>query len=375
MRLFMNLFMKGKTEMKKTVAVLLIACMALALASCAGNGSDVTTAAGATTVAAATTTGPIRTKAPPSSIELPWTSEFPVEKLDPFAVNVGTTYEEVIAQLPTKLYVEKKVENNDVSKELFSERFLSDISMKEAWDYCDIDEKSSVDGKIVFAGGSNKFMGAVKASDWSSSEGMIYANYAVKAKFTTVHGESSGNYGLIFRAVDVKGDGPDGYHGMYIGITEPGYDSENVGKTTIFVGKSVHGKYADCGKTTTIEHATDTPYEIELIVYNSRFLLYIDGQKIYDEPVDIDSSMRVGSAGFRAFNQSMEMSEFSVRSLGAEDYEKFGGYVELTEHEVEWSCPDYNPEKKRRYAFFGKIKDMEGTMTSVVVTVEKQTKK
>lgn len=336
---------------KKIIALLMVAAMAASFAACdSGDDSSTTTAANAVTTAApAATTTTTRRQKTETSFKKKVESDYDVQNPGQYTLPLNLTADQVIEQLPSKLYVKVpgSYKGGD-SQELFTAEFDSLDAFQEKWTYFDKDETVTIDGGTAQGiGGSPRFMTVVKDPAWASSESDYFVNYAVKATLTATH-ENDGNFGLIFRGTNLQGTGADNYFGMYIGIDEPAADDTDAGKTYINVGTSKNGTWKELTNT-SIEHATETPYEVEVLVCNDKYIVYIDGTKVIDG--DIDDEMPQGSAGFRSWNQSFEISDFSVRSLGAEDYAKFGDYYDIVMCDVTWSCFDYEPVKGK-YGFF-----------------------
>lgn len=354
--------------MKKIIALLMVAAMAASFAACGGGNSTTTTDVGTQPPAATTTFNTTRRQPKPeSSFNKKAESELDVQPVDPLTLPVDLTLEQVIGQLPEKLWVKVPATFSGSSEELFKADFSSIDEFKTLWDYYDLDEVVTIEGgKATSIGGSTRFMTAVKEPAWGFSDTDHFTNYAVKATLTAIH-DQEGNFGLTFRATDLTGVGPDNYIGMYFGIDE----DPSTGQTYVNVGKSNSGTWNEL-KGTTIEHATGTPYEVEILVCFDKYIVNVDGEKVLEG--DIDPIMNQGSAGFRSYVNSFECSDFSVRSLGADDYALFGGYFDVQLHDVKWSCFDYEP-KKGKYGFFGDIEGLGKTaQTKALITIDPKEK-
>lgn len=358
--------------MKKIIALLMVAAMAASFAACGGGDGATTTVAGTQSVATTTTLN--TTRRPPkaeTSFQKKIDTELDVQPVDPLTLPVDLTAEQVIGQLPEKLWVKVPATFSGSSEELFKADFSSLDDHQTLWDYYDLDEVGSVDGGVIAsAGGSPRFMTAVKNPAWGFSDTDYFVNYAIKATISAKH-DVEGNFGLTFRVSEITGTGADDYFGMYFGIDEAPVTEAGAGKSYVNVGTSKNGTWHEI-KGTTIEHDTETPYEVEIIVCFDKYIVKIDGTQVLEG--DIDPEMNQGSAGFRSWNQSCECSAFSVRSLGADDYALFGGYFDVQLHDVKWSCFDYEP-KKGKYGFFGDIEGLgKKAQTKALITIDPKEK-
>lgn len=359
--------------MKKIIALLMVAAMAASFAACSGGNGTTTTDAGTQAPAATTPTVTTtrRPKKDESSFQKKVDTELEVQSIEPFSLPIDLPIETVINQLPKKLWVKVPATFSGSSEELFKADFSSLDEFQTIWNYFDLDEVGTVEGGVISSeGDSPRFMTAVKDPAWGSSDTDYFVNYAIKATLTAKH-ENEGNFGITFRVSDIVGTGADNYFGMYVGIDEAPVTEEGAGKSYINVGTSKDGKWNEL-KNTTIEHTTEAPYELEVIVCFDRYIIKIDGTQVLEG--EIDAEMNQGSAGFRSWKQSCECSEFSVRSLGAEDYALFGGYYDVQLHDVTWSCFDYEA-KKGKYGFFGDIEGLgKKAQTKAIITIDPKEK-
>lgn len=360
---------------KKIIALLMVAAMAASLAACNNSGDGQTTTAGNTDAPAATTTlgaTTTRRQKTETSFKKKVESDYDMQNPGQYTLPVGLTLDQVIGQLPSKLYVKVPGTNNaGDSEELFTAEFDSLDAFQEKWTYFDKDETVTIGGdKAEGVGGSPRFMTVVKDPTWASSESDYFVNYAVKATLTAKH-DVDGNFGLIFRGTNLQGTGADNYFGMYVGIDEPAASDTDAGTTAVCVGTSKNGTWKEL-TSVSIEHATETPYEVEVLVCNDQYIVYVDGEKIITG--DIDDEMPQGSAGFRSWNQSFEISDFSVRSLGKDDYAKFGDYYDIQICDVTWSCFDYE-SVKGKYGFFADCEvNGKKAQAKAIVTIDPSAK-
>ncbi len=346
-----------KLNAKKWMAMLLAGCMALAMVAC-GGGEEVPTD---TTVPPATTP-PVVTVDPNASINQMPKSDFEVSSVKNQVVGLGTSLEDVIAKLPTELDVTIPGAANGEATELYKADFSSADKFAESWTACDSDGVISVaDGKFTVGSVSNKVKAYVTDPDWAKLDTEEYANYVITAKIRGTADSPSNNFGIMFRATNVTPNGPDSYDGMYVGIGDPAGQ--------ICIGKAYNGAWHHI-QSVDFDYLPNTDYELTVIVYNETFAVLLDGEKMYEG--DVDPLMINGSVGLRTYEQLFECSEFTVRTLGADDFGNFeDGFVEVKTLPVTWTCSDYDPNKTGRYGFFGTITEglPEGKTAQVKVSV------
>ena len=338
--------------MKILAAVMICAAMVLSAFGCtSGEGGENGDSTTTTTTKKTTTTTSDRTK-----VE----SDYEIKEIDNLVVPVGTSEADVIAMLPTELEVLMSGSSTAASQVLFSDTFDSADTFAQNWTTVGNDNgdvMSIQGGNMVVGKACNYFRTYVNDQDWMNMESESYANYAIK---TVIKGQAdapSNNFGIIFRASDISTSGPDGYYGMYVGIG----DAE--GK--ICIGYAMNNwnsvDYVDC------DYVANQEYTLEVIVNNDKFVVLLDGVKMYEGECKFD----YGTVGIRTFEQLFEATEFEVRTLGAEDYEHFeGGYEYYEKHPVTWSCTDYDPNAKGKYGFIGKVTDLENAAILVKVQVK-----
>ena len=347
-----------KITTKKVFAMLLTGALAVSMIACGstdGTSDDTTDAT--------TTATPVVTKDPNASSNQKPVSDFEVESVKKQTVAVGTPIEDVIAALPTELQVTIPGDATGSSEALYSTDFASADTFAAEWTACDNDEVLSLEGgKFATTGKSNKVKAYVTDPDWAKDESEEYANYVIKAVIRgTAEEAPSNNFGIMFRASNITASGADSYNGMYVGIGDP--------SGQICVGKAYDGKWTGI-KTIDFDYVANQDYTLEVVVFNDMFAVLLDGEKMYEG--EIDPLMINGTVGLRTFEQLFECSEFSVRTVGADDFNNFeDGYVEIKTLPVTWSCSDYNPNKAGTYGFFGTITEglPEGKQAQVKVTV------
>ncbi len=354
--------------MKKIISLLLVLAMAASLAACSGGqtetttaaDSEVTTAAPSVTTAAGTT---VKKQNPnDKSVNKKVVSDFEVESVEGVTVATGTSLEDVIAKLPKELYVYVPAAVTESSSELFSD----DFSSGDKWTLYDPNETITIDSnKATYAGTTDTAYMAITDAAWATSDG-VYTNYAVSATITLLDG-FTGNCGFVLRGSDFSGTSSDGYTGQFIGLVA-GTDE---GKGRLTIGRadgSWHGEHDE-----DFDHEGST-YQMEVLVYNNKYIVKIDGTAIYTG--EIDASLKQGVAGYRSWNAGCEIENYTVRTLGADDYAEFeGGYCEMVLCPVTWSCTDYDPtkEKKAQYGFFGDMTEGLGgkkAQIKVIVTAD-----
>lgn len=345
-----------KLTVKKILSVLLVGSFALSLVACGGSDETPDTAATTTKATAATLD-------PNASINQKPNTDFEVQAVKNQVVSMGTSLEDVIAGLPTELEVTIPGTATGASESLYEADFSTAEKFAESWTLCDADGVVTVgEGKFATTAKSNRVKAYVTDPEWAKAGTEEYANYVVSA---TVRGTAeeapTNNFGIIFRASNVTETGPDSYDGMYVGI------GDTVGQ--ICIGKAYEGKWTQI-QLVDCEYAANTDYVLTVVVFNDMFAVLLDGEKIYEGAVD--ANMVNGTVGIRTFEQLFECSDFTVRTIGADDFANFeSGYVEVKSLPVTWSCSDYDPNKAGRYGFFGTITEglPEGKQAQVKVNV------
>lgn len=348
-----------KNTTKKIFAMLLAGTLAVSMIACGGAEppADDGTTAGVTTKAPAVTANPN------SSANKKPVSDFEVEAVKNKIVTVGTSLEDIIAGLPTELEVTIPGEAAGVSEKLYSTDFSSADTFASEWTACDEDGVLSLDGgKFATTAKSNRVKAYVTDPEWAKADSVDFANYAIKAVIRgTAEEAPTNNFGIIFRASNVTASGPDSYDGMYVGIGDT--------NGQLCVGKAYDGKWSSI-KNIDFDYVANQDYTLEVIVYNENFVVLLDGTVMYEG--EVDPLMINGTVGLRTFEQLFECSEFSVRSVGADDFDHFeAGYVEVKKLPVTWTCDDYDANKAGRYGFFGTITEglPEGKQAQVKVNV------
>ncbi len=340
----------------KAIALILAATAALSLAACSGEKTPSGTSADDQETAAITE----EKKTPSASIKVE--SDYDVETVEAVKVPFGSTLQDVIALLPTELSVMVPAEGAGESEELFTEKFETLESFNANWTLCDADKVTQIgDGKFASIAASTRLKAFISEPEWAKADTEEYANYAIKMVVRGTEEVPSNNFGIIFRASDVTESGADSYEGMYVGIGDSngqlcvGYAHNNWNSVT----------------TVDFDYQPNVDYKLEVLVYNESFIVKLDDVVLYQG--DTQGFVN-GTVGIRTYNQLFEVSEFSVRTLGAEDYEEFGGYVESKTYPVEWSCTDYDGSKAGKYGFVGTIQGLEtgNAAVKVIVTVQKE---
>ncbi|MGM9637477.1 MAG: hypothetical protein ACI3YK_05780 [Eubacteriales bacterium] len=344
-----------KHQNAKLISLLLVASMALALTSCGGgNTENTTTAANSTTTAVTTTT--------PTSAYTNVETDYQIESVDSFKVDYGTSKEDVIAQLPSELTVYVPTSAPTESTTLFSENFSSAESFAENWTLCDPDNVTEIGGgKFATTAGSTNIKAYITDAEWTNAGTEVYANYAIKAVVRGTADTPSNNFGIIFRASEVTGDGPDSYNGLYVGIG----DSDG----SLCVG-SAQNNWTSIANI-DIDYAPNTDYTLEVLVFQNAFIVKVNGETLYSGKT---GTFVNGTVGLRTYNQLFEASELSVRTLTAADIAEFGedtDFVEAKLLPVSWDCFDYDPNTAKKYGFFGTVTEglPEGTQAQVKVSV------
>ena len=340
---------------KIIIAFLLAAVMIFSIAACTGSSEtpdDNKNTTDKPTDKTTTTTKSFTVKVS--------SGDYVLKKPSDFNVATGTSYDDVIAQLPTSIGVLTQGTFTGESEVLFTETFDGDESeLEETWDLF-LPEHTLEDGKLAITAKSTTTKMAVAGeADWMKIGTEDYANYAVKAVVRGTADAPDNNFGIILRASEVTGSGPDSYEGLYVGIG----NSSGI----VCVGYA-HNNWNSV-EDVPIAYEANRDYTIEVLVHNDKFVVLLDGEKMgeYDAQGFVN-----GTVGIRTYNQVFEVSEFEVRSLGAEDFEQFdNGYADYVDHAVTWSCGDYDANTKGKYGFIGTIGDLgDDIQCKVVVTVK-----
>ncbi len=333
-----------KINTQKLFAMLLTGALAISMIACSsgdGNADATTTVAGGTT-----TPPPVATKDPNASINQKPVTDYEVESVAKKIVSVGTSLEDVIATLPSELEVTIPGEATGESQVLYSTDFSSADDFANDWTLCDNDGVFSMDsGKFATTASSQKLKAYVTDPDWALADSEDYANYAVKAVLRGTANSPTNNFGIMFRASNISPNGPDSYDGMYVGLGDPAGQ--------ICIGKAYNGAWHHITNV-DFDYVPNQDYTLEVIVYNELFVVLLDGQVMYEG--EVDPLMINGTAGLRTYEQLFECSEFTVRSLSADDFNNFSeGFTEIKSLPVVWTCTDYDPNKAGTYGFFGTI--------------------
>ncbi|MBO5778290.1 MAG: hypothetical protein J6R82_01845 [Clostridia bacterium] len=324
---------------KKFMSFLLVGAMALSLVACGDTTSD------DTTTPATTTKAPVQKPDPNASINQKVVSDYEVESVKNKAVKVGTSFEDVVASLPSELQVTIPGEASGEATELFKADFSNMDSFTADWTLCDNDGVAAVDGKFATTAASDKIKAYVTEPEWAKADGEEYANYVIKAVLRGQAEAPDHNFGIIFRAANVTAGGPDSYDGMYVGIGDP--------SGQICVGKASNNAWHHITNI-DFDYVPNQDYTLEVVVYNDTFVVLLDGVAMYEGAVD--PAMINGTVGLRTYKQLFECSEFSVRTLSADDFNHFeAGFTEVKSLPVVWTCSDYDPNKTGSYGFFGTI--------------------
>lgn len=347
-----------KHQNVKLIALLLASSMALALTSCGGGNNNAT---GTTTGSAASTTT-VTTTTTLTSAYAKVETDYEIESVDSFKVDYGTSKEDVIAQLPSELTVYVPTSAPTESTTLISENFSTAESFAENWTLCDPDGVAEIGGgKFATTAGSTNIKAYVTDAEWANIGTEVYANYAIKTVIRGTAETPSNNFGIIFRATEVTGDGPDSYNGLYVGIGDA--------SGSLCVG-SAQNNWTSIANI-DIDYQPNTDYTLEVLVYQDAFIVKVNGEVLYTGKT---GTFVNGTVGLRTFNQLFESSEYSVRTLTAADIAEFGEETEFVEAKVlpvSWDCFDYDPNTPKKYGFFGTVTEglPEGTQAQVKVSV------
>ena len=334
--------------MKKIIVLLIAVSMLLSLFACGK-----TEVPEGTTGQEGTEPGVVTTNAPEvkkkSSASTKAVSDYLVEEVDNFKVDKGTKYEDVLAMLPTELSVEIPVDLSKAapSEVLFEADFSSMDAFLEDWVLQGNPASTEVhDGKYCVVASDPLARAYVKYQPWSkydpeTGEGTGgYANYAVKAVIHGTQPTMTNLMGILFRTGEVETEGDNAFDSLYLGI----------GQSFIRLYKHRH----DFAVVTSVplEYQQGVDYTVEAIVFNDKLILKLNNETFYEGSTE---GFDYGTVGFRTWTGMYECTDFTVRSLGPDDYEQFGEYTETVKVPVTWECWDYDSEITGKYGFFATI--------------------
>lgn len=156
---------------------------------------------------------------------------------------------------------------------------------------------------------------------YNPAEAANWTDYSVEAAITLTN-ELSANAGVMFRTEgSTVGNDPDDYNGYFAGI---GADGGNEGLIIGYANKDKGwrrmemlslDKPLDIGRT----------YKLRVDVRDDLFAVYLDGKFITVQRMDTDKYEK-GTVGLRSYNQSFQVSEFTVRPLAEADIPNLQGY-------------------------------------------------
>lgn len=254
----------------------------------------------------------------------------------------------MLANGEEKVSNEVKAEKSGAQIPSFQDDFSDSETSKKQWTL--YDPKGAVrfaDGKMSVGSSDN-----VKAMTGDQA----WTDYAVVAQMTGT-GQTERDFGVIVRASDV-GDGADGYKGYYVGINAIA-GGLNIG----YADGGWHGIATPGG----VAYEEGKTYELKVIIAGERLVVYVDGEKLYDEQIsDMTSDGKAvpvyesGSAGVRSWNQSFDVSSFEVREITQAEYEELG--IETSLFEDDFSSKEESEKKWTVYDPNGAVAFTDGSL-------------
>ena len=340
-------------NIKVILALALAAAMIFSFAACGTTTDD----DGDDTEVTTTEKTAITTKSSQTQVK----SDYDIDKPNDLQVNVGTSYEDVIAMLPSTVGVLEAGTSTATSEVLYTQTFDDPSEVENGWDlYLPAGGYDIGGGRIAITTNSTTTkMALPETYEWMHADSDDeYANYAVKIVMRGTADNPTNNFGLMLRAHDVNGSGPDSYSGLYVGIG----DSNG----QICIGHANNNWSGDA--TYDFDYEANKDFTIEVLLYNETMVILLDGEAVGEYSAQ---GFVNGTVGIRTYDQVFEVSEFTVRTLGADDFEYFqNGFSSYVEHPVTWSCTDYDANVKGRYGFIGTVTDLEKAAVKVNVQVK-----
>ena len=160
-----------------------------------------------------------------------------------------------------------------------------------------------------------------------------WVDYVAEAELS-VDLASNNNCGMILRGTGI-GDGPDNYHGYFVGVGKLNVNKlPETGKP--YSGPGLMIGYADGGwhdlKPMRLDIQPGQTYKLKVVVYGSQFAVYLDDELVTTFE---DERFAKGTIGLRSYNEAFTAYNATVRPVEEADLEVFAE----EESPSEW--PDY----------------------------------
>ena len=203
------------------------------------------------------------------------------------------------------------------------------------------------DAKLNFANDTN-----VKAVAGDES----LTDYVVEVDLQCTEQTPAADYGVMFRTTQATADGPDSYHGLYVGLGVLDFNAEPI-KYGLKVG------YADGGwhDIQSYEYSLDAAAvnTLKVVVYKDSYTVFLkkpEGE--YEKILSATQNLFAqGSAGLRSYKQSFSADNFTVRAVTEQDLADCGivRSVAADAQVQEWTCENYDPSTPGSYTFVGAL--------------------
>ena len=182
-----------------------------------------------------------------------------------------------------------------------------------------------------------------------------WVDYVVEADIT-VTDLNKDNGGIMFRAREFD-DGPDGFRGYYVGIGRIGSPSNK--RPGVMVGFGNVNSWHDLRLVDkdldgeTIDIVQGQKYTLKVVVYGSRFAVYLDNKLVY--VYEGEELFGKGTIGVRSYETPMVVHDVRVRAIIEDDLRVFAeeeetavvlyeGFNDLSGMEQDWQ--KYDPDNK-----------------------------
>ena len=277
------------------------------------------------------------------------------------SVSYGTDADTAKLSLPTQVAVEVEDLSPLAAVEPVSLDFDGEGRPGEMTYYSD---KITVqDGKLHFANDTN-----IKATMGSED----LTDYVVEAELQCVEETPTADYGIMFRTTEASGDGPDSYHGLYVGLGVLDFNAKPV-KYGLKVGYA-DGYWHDI-KMYEYELDAKAVNTLRVVVYKNTYTVFVkrpgeDFVKVISATQDIYEN---GCVGLRSYKQGFDADSFSIRAVTEADLEACGivPSVSMNAKVESWTAdPAYDPNEPGSYTFTGTLAESDAFTNEENRTVE-----
>ena len=225
------------------------------------------------------------------------------------------------------------------------------------------DEITAQNGKLHFPNREN-----IKATMGLES----MTDYVVEAELQCVEETPTADYGIMFRTTEASGDGPDSYHGLYVGLGVLDFNAKPV-KYGLKVGYA-DGYWHDI-KMYEYELDAKAVNTLRVVVYKNTYTVFVkrpgeDFVKVISATQDIYEN---GCVGLRSYKQGFDADSFSIRAVTEADLEACGivPSVSMNAKVESWTAdPAYDPNEPGSYTFTGTLAESDAFTNEENRTVE-----